>query len=286
MDVMDYSCELSNYCIFQGVGDVFRCDDVGSPCSADAYNSRLDGTFICNYHLGKYFKILKSSFTIPSGIDNRKSFKMLVGQSLIPQQSTDRILIPLNHEAGLNTSTRSAMEKYIIYTIYNDQEASKELCRTLIQQEYYEQPMWLKYEFAINTIMGMISPSALCERVLPVNETRTFLDQTSYEKFNDKPFLKNLINRLVRPIVMSIGGYTIKIQDNNTCTFNNSGLIVPPLHNPNHPVRLDNPRIQPKFSIRTVLEFDGRATLEQRVLDSYDEVILSRPLLNGSQTNT
>lgn len=183
MEIVDYGCELNNYCIFQGViSDLFRCDSYGSPCSSDAYNSRLDGTFICNYHLGKYFKILKSSFKIPSGKDN-KSFKMLVGQSLIQQNNPNRILIPLDHEQHLNSSARSAMEKFVIYTIYEDQAKNDELCKMLIQQEYFEQPLWTRFQFAINTIMGMVKPSVLCERPFPTTETRIFNAQSSYEQY-------------------------------------------------------------------------------------------------------
>ncbi|AGQ20342.1 vp39 [Clostera anastomosis granulovirus A] len=284
MEVIEYGCELNNYCVFQGVADLFGCDNAASPCSRDAYNSRMDGTFICNYHLGKYFKILKSSFKIPSGKDNRSSFKMLVGQSLLQQDNTNRVLIPIEHETHFSTSTRSAMEKFVIYTIYEDKEKIDELCRMLMQQEFFQQPMWLRYQFSINTIMGMVKPSVLCDKPLPLNEKRIFVDEANYERFS--PFLKNLINRLVRPTTFTISGYTLNIENADTCTFTTNGLVVPALHNPNEPVRPDNPIMQPKFSIRTVLEFDGRATQEQRALDLYDEVILSRPLLNGTQTNT
>ncbi|UXX41890.1 vp39 [Psilogramma increta granulovirus] len=287
MDITDYACELSNYCIFQGVNDIFRCDDIGSPCSNDAIYARMDGTFICNYHLGKYFKILKSSFTIPSGKDNRKSFKMLVGQSLLDQNLINRILIPVDHETHLRTSARSAMEKFIIYTIYNDKRSIEELCKLIVQQEYYEEPLWIRNEHTISTIMGLINPSMLCERVVATTDTRSFNAQDSYELFNDKPFLKNLINRLVRPILFTFnGGISIKVENSDTCTFNSNGLVVPALHNPNVPVRPENPRLQPKFNIRTVVEFEGRATQEQRALSMYEEVVLSRPLLNGTQVFT
>lgn len=293
MDIVEYGpCELNNYCIFQGVNDIFRCDEYGTPCSSDASNCRLDGTFICNFHLGKYFKILKSSFTIPSGKDNNRSFKMLVGQSLLPQNTTtstslqmkDRVLIPLRLQDYFNMDTKTAMEKFVLYSIYDEKELAKKLCDELFVQEYFEHPMWARFQYAINSIMGLVSPNILCQKPEPSNETRVFDSQENYDMY--KPFLKNLINRLIRPIMLTVNGYVIKIEDKNTCTFTSKGLIVPDLHNPNIPVKPENLKLQPKFSIRTVVEFDGRATMEQRALDMYDEVILSRLLLNGSQINS
>ncbi|AAP85718.1 vp39-capsid [Adoxophyes orana granulovirus] len=289
MDLINVGpCELNNYCIFQGVvgmmPDYYRCENYSSPCSPDASNSNLDGTFICNYHLNKYFKILKSSFRIPSGKDN-KSFKMLVGQSLLQQTDNDtnknKVLIPLDHELYLKTSSRNSVERMIIYTIYNDKEKIKDLCDILMKQEFFEQPAWAAFQITLNTIMGLVNPSMLCERLTTNKENRVFNNETYYNQFS--PFLKNLINRLVRPITMTINNYVIKIDNVDTCNFTSDGLTVPDLHNPNQPVRLDN-KFMPKFSIRTVVEFDGLATKEQRVLDSYDEVVLSRPLLNGTQT--
>ncbi|QOD40050.1 vp39 [Matsumuraeses phaseoli granulovirus] len=286
------SCELNNYCIFQGVTtDLFRCENNGTQCSADAYNSRLDGTFICNYHLGKYFKIKKSRYEIPSGAENcrndstrDRSFKMLIGQSLLPQRTTNRILIPVKHEAHFNTSSRSPMERFVLYTIYDDKENEKKFCDELVKQEYFEQPLWLRFQFNLNTIMGMVNPSSiLCRNMATPYETRTFSNQGIVDEF--PPFLKNLIYRLVRPIHMVIGGNVIKLEDTNTCNFVTEGLQVPALHNPNKPMRLETV-MQPKFSMRTVVEFDGIATMEQRSLDMYDDVVLTRPLLNGRQENT
>ncbi|AAK70756.1 ORF96 VP39capsid [Cydia pomonella granulovirus] len=283
MDVVTYEpCELNNYCVFQGVMvDIMRCNDYGTQCSSDAYNSRSDGTFICNYHLGKYFRIRKSRFEIPSGKDNR-SFKMLIGQSLIPQSATDRVLIPPTHESHFNTTNRSAMEKFVIYTIYEDKEGLDKLCKQLVDQEFFQQPTWVKLQFNINTILGLVSPSMLCKVVANNGSTRTFSQQTNFEGY--PPFLRNLITQLVRPKVLTISGTDINIMEFDTCTFTSEGLTVPNLHNPNQPVRIDNPILQPKFSLRSVVEFDGRATLEQRALDTYDDVLLTRPLINGVQT--
>nr|ARX71947.1 vp39 [Erinnyis ello granulovirus] len=284
---MEFGYELNNYCIFQGVNDIFRCDETGSPCSSDAYNSLADGTFICNFHLNKYFKIMKSRFTIPSGKDDSKSFKMLVGQSLLKQNDVNRILIPTDHEAHFKTSNRSSIDKYIIYTIYDDTKGIEELCKLLRQQDFYEESVWTTNEKIVRTIMSLINPSMLCERVVATGDTRTFNEQDSYNLFEDKPFLKNLINRLVRPILYTFsGGITIMVENADTCTFTKEGLGVPALHNPNVPVRNENPRLQPKFSIRTVVEFEGRATEEQRAIAGYEEVVLSRPLLNGTQVFT
>nr|UYX49717.1 vp39 [Darna trima granulovirus] len=283
MSVVDYACTLNNYCVFQGVADIFYCETNGSACSSDAANSRADGTFICNYHLGKYFKMLKSSFTIPSGKENNKSFKMMVGQSLLPQSAESRVLIPLNYNTRLLNSSRNAMEKFIIYTIYNDKVASKKLCDDLMQQEFFEQPMWARYQFSLNTIMGMITPNLICEPYISAKEVRTFVDNSIFERF--PPFLQNLIRRLVRPIQFTINNHVLKISTINTCTLTSEGLEDLALHNPNRPIRIDNLPLKPKFNIRTVLEFDGKATEEQRALSMYDEVILSRPLLNGVQIN-
>ncbi|AKN80743.1 VP39 [Diatraea saccharalis granulovirus] len=283
MDIMDYSpCELNNYCIFQGVlTDLYRCDNYGTQCSADAYNSRFDGTFVCNYHLGKYFKIIKSRFEVPSGTDTR-SFKMLIGQSLLSQDNPKRILIPLNHEEHFLTASRTAMEKLVFYTIYNEEDKVKALCEELIRQEYFDQPLWGKIETNINTIMSLANPSKFCTGVTP-NENRVFNEQDNFAKF--PPFLKNLINRLVRPRNMVINGIEIKLENTDTCSFIEKGLVVPSLHNPNRPVRSENMVYQPRFSMRTVVEFEGLATLEQRAIEMYDDVVLTRPLLNGTQKN-
>ncbi|AAQ21682.1 vp39 capsid [Cryptophlebia leucotreta granulovirus] len=280
MDVVTYEpCELNNYCIFQGVMvDMLRCNNYGTQCSNDAFNSRLDGTFVCNYHLGKYFKILKSRFEIPSGKDNR-SFKMLIGQSLIPQTATDRVLIPYD-ESHFNTANRSAMEKFILYTIYEKDDLREALCKELVSQEYFEQPLWVKFQYSINSIMGLISPTVLCT-INRNTSNRVYTQQNSYEKL--PPFLRNLVDQLVRPRLMTISNTDIIIDERDTCTFTSNGLEAPQLHNPNQPVRPENPVIQPKFSLRSVVEFDGMATMEQRALDMYDDVILSRPLLNGTQ---
>nr|WPN08707.1 vp39 [Cnaphalocrocis medinalis granulovirus] len=284
-------CDLNNFCIFQDVSSdlctTYNNNNYYNRCSPDAANCFADRTFICNYHLGKYFKILKSSFTIPSGKDNR-SFKMLVGQSLLPQNSvsgqTSRVLIPLDHETYLNTSARNLMERFVIYTIYEDKDKIKELCETLLRQEFYEQNLWIAFQNKLGAIMNMVNPTNMCEKPIQEAETRIFNDNTYALEF--PIFLKNLINRLVKPTMLSIQRFVIKIEDKDTCSFTKDGLIVPDLHNPNQPVRLEvGPMFQPQFNIRTYVEFSGRATMEQRALNEYEEVILSRPLLNGSQTN-
>lgn len=263
--------------------DLYMCNNYGTQCSADAYNSRLDGTFICNYHLGRYFKILKSRFEIPSGTDNR-SYKMLIGQSLLSQEASNRILIPLTHEEHFNTASRSAMEKFVLYTIYEDTTKGEELCKDLVKQEYFEQSLWTRFQYNINTIMGMVSPTTLCKQLETPNEVRTYEKDDIVKQF--PPFLRNLISRLVRPRQMNVGGHAIIIETKDTCSFTSNGLYVEKTHNPNIPIRADNILTQPKFSMRTVVEFDGRATLEQRALDMYDNIVLSRPLLNGNQVNT
>ncbi|AAM70286.1 capsid protein VP39 [Phthorimaea operculella granulovirus] len=290
MDVASFTpCDLNNYCIFQGVNYQFDCDGYTRQCSEDARYSQLDGTFICNFHLGKYFRILKSKFEIPSGgVDNR-SFKMLVGQSLVPyaEKSTDpgkRLLIPMSvDDVRLAVSSRSLMERFVFYTIYEDEDKLKSICDEITNQEeiYSTSDTWESVNFNINSIINMATPN----RLFCPPKAKMLYSYTSDESFKKLPkFLQNLVQCLVKPVKLEIGTFSLVLETANTCSFTDNGLAVPELHNPNQPIRADRRTRKPLFEIRTVQEFDGRAVAEQRVLDMYDEVILSRPLLNGTHT--
>nr|ALN42017.1 vp39 [Cnaphalocrocis medinalis granulovirus] len=284
-------CDLNNFCIFQDVSSdlctTYNNNNYYNRCSPDAANCFADRTFICNYHLGKYFKILKSSLLYPRARttdrsrcswDNRYCHKTVLADK------RPEYLFLLITKLTLNTSARNLMERFVIYTIYEDKDKIKELCETLLRQEFYEQNLWIAFQNKLGAIMNMVNPTNMCEKPIQEAETRIFNDNTYALEF--PIFLKNLINRLVKPTMLSIQRFVIKIEDKDTCSFTKDGLIVPDLHNPNQPVRLEvGPMFQPQFNIRTYVEFSGRATMEQRALNEYEEVILSRPLLNGSQTN-
>ena len=284
MEISTVTCELENYCIFQNViPGLIYCSRYRSPCSSDAADSREDGTFICNYHLGKYFKIIKSRFEIPSGstTDNR-SFKMLIGQHLLPQNESSRTLIPVSLEAGFNLTTMNSMEKFVFYSIYEREEDARVLCNELLRQEYQEDNLWRNFFTTVTMILGFVQPNALCRPMLPHPSTRVYNSQAIFDIF--PPFLKNLITRLVRPTILTIGTHTLRLNDVDTCMFRTDGLMAPGLHNPNKPVLPENYTAEPRFSMRTVVEFDGRATKEQRVLDQYENFVITRPLLNGTET--
>ncbi|AQQ80368.1 VP39 [Betabaculovirus altermyunipunctae] len=306
---------LRNLCIFQGVQppEFMNCGVYTPPCSDDNRNN--DGTFICSYHLARYFKIKKEVLEIPEGAGS-SSFKMLVGVSLIQQETLEpyRITIPAkeNYYSYLNVANMTSTEKYVFYTIYeepdtvaaerkgNDQAPSgtrisegvyegpiRALCSNLSAQEFYTEDVLSDLSAKVNYLMGAVKPSLICR---PVREEslRTFGDDNANNQtaFDSMPaFIKNLIMRLVRPVILQIGNTELIIDQMATCSLQpGKGLIPVKLYNPEKPRFTTNPYFEPKFQVRSVIEFEGRATRnQQEALAGYDRYVISRPLLLGKE---
>ncbi|ACH69465.1 P39 capsid [Pseudalatia unipuncta granulovirus] len=304
-----------NLCIFQGLQppEFMNCGGYTPPCSDD--KSNVDGTFICSYHLARYFKIKKEVFEIPSGVNNT-SFKYLVGVSLIQQDTPEayRITIPSkeNYYSYLNVANMSSMEKYVFYTIYDEPDTVatqrvdinqaptgtrlstgeyegpiRALCSSLSSQEFYTEDVLSDLSSIVTSLMGAIKPSIICR---PTREEtlRTFGDQNpeSQTAFDAMPnFIKNLIMRLVRPVVLQIGNTELILDQNATCSIvPGKGLIPVKLYNPEKPKFTYIPQREPKFQVYNFVDFGGRATREQQeALNGYDRYVISRPLLLGRE---
>lgn len=307
--------ERRNLCIYQGVQppEYMNCGVYTPPCSDDCVNK--DGTFICSYHLARYFKLKKEVFEIPSGINNT-SFKYLVGVSLIQQETPEanRITIPAkeNYYSYLNVANMSSMEKYVFYSIYDEPDTVsaprvdanqaptgtrisegvyegpiRALCSSLSAQEFYTEDVLSDLSSVVTSLMGAIKPSIIC-RPSREETLRTFGDQNpeSQTAFNAMPnFIKNLIMRLVRPVVLQVGSTELILDQNATCSIvPGKGLIPVKLYNPEKPKFTYNPYREAKFQVVTLIDFGGRATKEQQeALAGYDRYTISRPLLLGRE---
>lgn len=312
--------ELKNLCIFQGVQppEFMNCGIYTPPCSDDCVNK--DGTFVCSYHLARYFKLKKEVFEIPSGVNNT-SFKYLVGVSLIQQNvpTANRITIPAkdNYYSYLNVANMSSMEKYVFYSIYDEPDTVttrqtdpnkaptgteistgvyegpiRALCSSLASQEFYTEDVLSDLNSIVSSLMGAIKPSIICR---PTREetVRTFSSNDNQQPdenqraFEAMPnFIKNLIMRLVRPVTLQIGSTELILDQSATCRIEpQQGLIPVNLYNPEKPKFTYNPYREPKFQVITYIDFGGRATREQQdALAGYDRYTISRPLLLGRES--
>ncbi|AJK91753.1 vp39 [Spodoptera frugiperda granulovirus] len=304
-----------NFCIFQGVQppEAMNCGTFTPTCSRDSHND--DGTYICNAHLARYFKIKKQVLEIPSGVGNT-SFRLLVGGSLIQQNAPEpsRITIPAreNYYTYLNVANMTSMEKYVFYSIYDEPLIVSEprndpnqaptgtrlieggyegpiraLCSNLAAQEFYTEDVLRDLSSKVTFLMGAIQPSIICR---PVREetVRTYGDENANNQaaFDAMPpFIKNLILRLVRPVNMLIGNEEFIIEQLPTCSIvPGKGVIPVKLYNPDKPRFNLNPYREPKFQVRAVIEFEGRATrAQQDALAGYERFVISRPLLLGRE---
>lgn len=304
-----------NFCIFQGVQppEFMNCGTYTPPCSDDNRND--DGTFICSYHLARYFKIKKEVFEIPSGVGNT-SFRYLVGVSLIQQDTPEpfRITIPAreNYYTYLNVANMSSMEKYVFYSIYDEPDTVsaprndpnlaptgtritegvyegpiRALCSSLASQEFYTEDVLRDLSSKVTALMGAIRPSIIC-RPQREETARTFGDDNANNQigYDSMPnFIKNLLLRLVRPVTLQIGNTELILDQLPTCSIVPAkGLIPVKLYNPEKPRFNLNPYREPKFQVRAVIEFEGRATrAQQEALAGYDRYVISRPLLLGRE---
>lgn len=289
MNSENAACVLRNLCIFQGVQppDYLNCRPFTPPCVLP-YNR--DGTFICQYHLSKYFKIKKMVLKISDGVT--ADFDMLIGKTLI-QQNTDearRIMIPTkqNYIQYLRVDNMTATEKFVFYTIYEEPEKIRDLCLGLRDQEYYTEDVLRNLQSVVGQIMGQIEPALYCRPEF-VSEYRNFnnppdlgTQQQVYDNF--PPFLRNLIRLLVRAQVMTVNKETLNLEQVPTCDIvEGKGLIANNLYNPTKPDFTANPYRESKFQVRNVMQFGGRATKYQEGLSGYEVYKLDRPLFLGTE---
>lgn len=157
-----FACGLVNYCIFQGVTppEYYPCDTIRVPCSEDGKND--DGTFICEYHLSKFFMMEKMVLEIPSGMG--KSFKTLIGKTLIQQDDQRRIMIPTkqNFKSVLKVDFLSTTERYVIYKIYDQKDDARRLCEDLKNQDYFSEELWSQLSSIVDQILGRTNPDDFC----------------------------------------------------------------------------------------------------------------------------
>jgi hypothetical protein len=284
------STTLPNLCVFQGVQppDYYNCEPRVSSC-VKPYND--DGTFICQFHLEKYFKIAKMSFRIPSGIGNNE-FELLIGKTLIQQNTEEarRIMIPLpsNFIAYLQVDNMSISEKFVFYSIYERNDLIQELCRNLITQEYYTDDLLTQLHSTVSYIMGKVNPAMYCRPEM-LDSVRSFdnppgngVQTAVYNQY--PPFLKNLIRLLVRAQTMTISNFPLIISAVPTCDLvPDRGLVANNLYNPTKSTLLPRRNREKKFQIRTVPQFAGTATKDQPGLQGYEVHVLNRPLFLGTE---
>lgn len=291
MSLINAACSTTtNLCIFQGVQppDYYNCEPRVSVC-VDA--SKDDGTFVCQYHLAKYFKIVKMSFRIPSGLDNNE-FKVVIGKTLIQQNTEEarRIMIPLpsNFIAYLQVDNMSITEKFVFYSIYERNDLIQDLCRSLVTQEYYTDDVLAQLHSTVSYIMGKISPAIYC-RPETANNVRSFdnppglgVQTAVYNQY--PPFLKNLIKQLVRPQVLTVTNIPLIISSVPTCDLvPDRGLVADNLYNPTKAMLMPRRQQEKHYQIRTVVQFAGAAAEYQAALRDYEEYVLNRPLFLGTE---
>ncbi|AAS82652.1 ORF086 [Agrotis segetum granulovirus] len=283
------ACNLTNLCIFQGVQppEFLNCRPYEPPC-IQPYND--DGTFICQYHLAKYFKMEKMVVRIGSGVG--PEFDMLIGKTLIQQNTEDarRIMIPLpsNFLTYLQVENMSATEKFVFYSIYERQDLIAELCRGLVSQEYYTDDVLAKLQSVVSHIMGLINPAIYCRPEI-IRDIRSFdnppgngVQTAVFDQM--PPFLKNLIRLTVRPQTMTVSNTQLLLAQVPTCDLvPERGLVAANLYNPTKSRFLANPLREPRFQVRTVVEFEGRATRRQEGLQGYEVYVVNRPLWLGTE---
>lgn len=206
----------------------------------------------------------------------------------------------------------SSMEKYVFYSIYEEPDTVnaprtdtnlaptgsrisegvyegpiRALCSSLASQEFYTEDVLRDLSATVTALMGAIRPSIIC-RPQREETTRTFGEENANNQigFDDMPnFIKNLILRLVRPVTLQIGNTELILDQLATCSITpGKGVIPVKLYNPEKPRFNLNPYREPKFQVRAVIEFEGRATrAQQEALAGYDRYVISRPLLLGRE---
>jgi Baculovirus major capsid protein VP39 len=308
---MSSVCNLRNFCIFQGVQppEYLNCGPSKPQCSQDADED--DGTFICDHHLTLYFKIGKMAFQIPSS-GGGPPFTMLVGKTLLQQNSEIRIMIPTkdNYETHLKVDMMSATEKFVFYNIYDEPEFTAQgqpgkiraLCESLRGQEFYTEDVLSDLYSIVAQLKGRVNPAIYCRPIIE-ESTRNYnavfpgapeelAQGTQQAVYDAMPvFIKNLIDRLVRPVTLTVtnieASYPFNLALVPTCDLEvGKGLTAPSLYNPDKPRPYNRFGLtrEPKFQIRVLYDFEGRASRVQRALANLEVYKVSRPLLLGTET--
>ncbi|AAR28860.1 vp39 [Leucania separata nucleopolyhedrovirus] len=275
---------MRSYCAFQNVQpmEFINRTSYKSPCSEDA--SQDDGTYICQYHLSRYFKIEKTSLMIPDGIGT--PYYRLIGKSLINQSSRDRILIPTadNYQTVLNLPMMSPSERLIMHMIYRNKALADELCVQFRQQESFSS---VKVELITGPaarLIYMTDPDSYCSSVNNPNEVRLFVKDPELRVYTAfPPYIKNLINKLVAPEVLTIGATQMMLKNSATVAINNTGLVAIKLYNEVIPkyvyTRNDN-----VLEIKNVLQFVGNDNALNKKLARYECHPIIVQLFLGSHT--
>lgn len=296
-----------NFCVFQLLPNYQEeCNRYDAPQQACSSDKNIDdGTFVCNYHLRRMFKIEKKTLEIPSGVG--QSFKMLIGSTLIQQNDERRVMIPTrsNYEAHFRVPSLTPVEKYVLHVIYGEEGKAREVCEALRDQECYPEAFWIKNTSIVTMLVAMTNPHALC-RPESIRDVRIFdnspsaapaaaeraaeggepAEPASHRVFMDMPpFIQNLIRRLVRPQVLVLGTERLVLEQLPTCDLvAGQGLTAPRLYNPVKPSIYAGYLRELRFELRTVVEFEGAATRYQNNLSGYEVFKIIRVLLLGTET--
>lgn len=251
------------------------------------------------------------AFQIPSS-GGGPPFTMLVGKTLLQQNSKNRIMIPTkdNYETHLKVDMMSATEKFVFYNIYDEPEVTAQgqpgkiraLCESLRGQEFYTEDVLSDLYSIVAQLKGRVNPAIYCRPIIDEstrNYDAVFLggpeemaqggQQAVYD--NMPVFIKNLIDRLVRPVVLTVTNietsYPFNLALVPTCNLEaDKGLTAPALYNPEQPPLYNRYGLmrEPKFQIRVLYDFEGRASREQRALANLEVYKVARPLLLGTET--
>ncbi|AGE89931.1 VP39 capsid [Spodoptera littoralis nucleopolyhedrovirus] len=277
---------MKNYCAFQGVRPIEfnQCSNYRSPCSEDA--SQNDGVFMCQYHLSRFFKIEKTSIAIPDGT-GQKLYR-IVGKSLVSHnaRANDRILIPTqeNYQAVMNVSMLPPAERLVLHLIYNNRTAAAEICNQLRQQENFRSDVVENVTSMVYRIIQITDPEAFCS-VVASNDIRSFGNEADMTRTYNSlpPFIKNLINTLVAPEVLTLGNNTFPLKACATVSITTNGLQAVQLYNEVEPKYLYN-RNDNILEIRNVIQFIGNSDALNKKLARYECYPLVVQLFLGSQT--
>jgi len=275
---------LRSYCVFQNVQPIefIGCTNYKSPCSEDAsYN---DGVYMCQYHLSRFFKIEKTSMAIPDGTGNK--YYRLVGKSLISQNARDRVLIPTadNYQSVLNVAILPPAERLILHMIYRNKTLADEICTQLRQQENFRSDVVESVSSAASRLIHLTDPDAYCSTVSDPNNVRLFVKDPELRVYTSfPPFIKNLVNKLVAPEVLTINTHQFLLKNSATVAINNTGLTAIKLYNEVEPKYLYN-RNNNQLEIRNVVQFVGNDEALNKKLSRFECHPIVVQLFLGSHT--
>lgn len=221
-----------NNCVFKKINtfDLETYRMTKEKCSEDAYVN--DNTYVCNYHLAYFFKMEKSAINIQDAVG--KEFLIMAGKSLIHQDATKRIFIPLksNYKSVLQLETMRAEDKLVFYLIYQDDEEARALCRNFIDNPFNH--MSIIYEETME-VLNKINPEHPCSQVRKESSARNLETQILDMPDIAPPFIANLIRVMVAPLDIMISSTTgttrFILGPASTVMIDNEGLKAKTLYN-------------------------------------------------------